>query len=302
MANNAVGKTTQEYLNNKAGFTGELRTIQECLKSLSGRDSTSQENAIYYTNAVSHKFDGINSFSRIDNNSAFSVPTTGSLSISAWIRPDTLNFPISIDAGGGEGRYCHFLGKGAYSTNRFEWLFRMYSDDGSRINRISFYVFNSTGGIGVGSYFQDVITPGDWIHIIGCVDATSTYIYKNGILRDNDVYTATITPTATTAPLSIGTVTNDSFFKGSIKDVIVFNKKLSDAEALALATVGTIPSGSVARYLCNDTNSTLNDSVGGLNGTITSMQIIPDNITTQDALNKKVSTAGLSKQEAARRL
>lgn len=37
MANNAVGKTTQEYLNNKAGFTGELRTVQECLASLAGR-------------------------------------------------------------------------------------------------------------------------------------------------------------------------------------------------------------------------------------------------------------------------
>lgn len=37
MANNAVGKTTQEYLNDKAGFTGVLRTIQECLASLSGR-------------------------------------------------------------------------------------------------------------------------------------------------------------------------------------------------------------------------------------------------------------------------
>lgn len=37
MANNAIGKTTQEYLNNKAGFTGALRTVQECLASLAGR-------------------------------------------------------------------------------------------------------------------------------------------------------------------------------------------------------------------------------------------------------------------------
>lgn len=37
MANNAQGKTTQEYLNDKAGFTGELRTCQECLASLAGR-------------------------------------------------------------------------------------------------------------------------------------------------------------------------------------------------------------------------------------------------------------------------
>lgn len=41
MANNAVGKTTQEYLNDKAGFTGELRTVQECLASLTGRTDPS---------------------------------------------------------------------------------------------------------------------------------------------------------------------------------------------------------------------------------------------------------------------
>lgn len=37
MANNAQGKTTQEYLNDKAGFVAPLRTIQECMASLSGR-------------------------------------------------------------------------------------------------------------------------------------------------------------------------------------------------------------------------------------------------------------------------
>lgn len=36
MANNAIGKTTQEYLNDKAGFVAPLRTIQECLRSLAG--------------------------------------------------------------------------------------------------------------------------------------------------------------------------------------------------------------------------------------------------------------------------
>lgn len=50
MANNAVGKTTQEYLNNKAGFVGELRSCQECLASLSGR-----RNGTNLTNPVSEQ-------------------------------------------------------------------------------------------------------------------------------------------------------------------------------------------------------------------------------------------------------
>lgn len=46
MANNAVGKTTQEYLNNKAGFVGPLRTVQECLDSLTGRTSATNAKII----------------------------------------------------------------------------------------------------------------------------------------------------------------------------------------------------------------------------------------------------------------
>lgn len=54
MANNAIGKTTQEYLNDKAGFTGELRTVQECLRSLSARPDT--------TNAKITEQDAANSY------------------------------------------------------------------------------------------------------------------------------------------------------------------------------------------------------------------------------------------------
>lgn len=55
MANNTPGKTTQEYLNNKAGFVGELRTVQECLRSLAARPDT--------TNAKITEQDAANSYS-----------------------------------------------------------------------------------------------------------------------------------------------------------------------------------------------------------------------------------------------
>lgn len=38
-------RTTQDYLNRKAGFTGELRTKQECLQSLSSRPAISTQDA-----------------------------------------------------------------------------------------------------------------------------------------------------------------------------------------------------------------------------------------------------------------
>ncbi|HLN03916.1 MAG TPA: hypothetical protein VK335_31810 [Bryobacteraceae bacterium] len=37
-------------------------------------------------------FNGVNSFVEVPDNDDFSVTTTGALSISAWVRPDTLTF------------------------------------------------------------------------------------------------------------------------------------------------------------------------------------------------------------------
>ena len=43
-------------------------------------------------------------------------------------------------------------------------------DHPNRRNRISFYVFNPDGHLGVGSYFQDPVIQGEWIHVLGIAD------------------------------------------------------------------------------------------------------------------------------------
>ena len=190
---------------------------------------------------------------RVDD---FSVKEDAGLTVSAWMRPDpdTLTFPKvegSVNPQGGCEFYVHWLGKGSRSLpgNQQEWVLRMYSltpdCENPRQNRISFYVFPPTGGgTGTGSYFQDPVRPGQWIHVVGVLDNTNngvlgtkgrrTYIFKNGKLRDCDQYqgaepagtvteritvintappqrvdcvrdSRTITPAATSAPLRIGT-------------------------------------------------------------------------------------------------
>jgi hypothetical protein len=100
-------------------------------------------------------FNGRGAFVEIASLADYSVSTTGGLTISAWLRPDTLNFP-SVE---GNSDYIHWLGKGETSGagGNQEWAFRMYNhsdplDSPSRPNRISFYLFNPRGGLGVGSY------------------------------------------------------------------------------------------------------------------------------------------------------
>ncbi len=206
-------------------------------------------------------FNGVNSYVEVPDSDDFSVTTTGALSISAWVRPDTLAFSKNEGSG-----YVNWLGKGegVGASGQQEWYFRMYSQGNTenRQNRISFYVFNPQGGLGIGSHFQDPVTRGEWIQVVGVIDGQNTYLYKNGVLRDCDQYNAgsaapvpgcnqysfSITPANGTAPLRIGTVDLKSFLQGSIKEVRVWNRVLSAGEVAALYG-GTVPgSGLVAEY------------------------------------------------------
>jgi hypothetical protein len=95
------------------------------------------------------QLDGIHDFVQVeDPANDFSVvspldPDRRGLTVSAWIRPDTLSFPVAQGSG-----YIHWLGKGqgSGSAAQQEWVFRMYNqqttDNPPRPNRISFYVFN----------------------------------------------------------------------------------------------------------------------------------------------------------------
>jgi len=197
----------------------------------------------------------------------FSVTTTRALTISAWMRPDALRFEITEGSG-----YVHWLGKGG--LNRQEWVFRMYSDDNTemRENRISFYVFNPGPGRGCGSYFQDPIEAGKWIHVVGMIDAMveTTSIYKNGEWRNTNSYAGIIDPAHGTAPLRVGTRDFASFFQGALAEVRVWNRLLSDEEIRELYASGVVPpEGLVAEYLLNEGKGDIaHDTVSGYDGTV----------------------------------
>ncbi|MBV8883136.1 MAG: LamG domain-containing protein [Chroococcidiopsidaceae cyanobacterium CP_BM_RX_35] len=221
-------------------------------------------------------FDGIDDYIEISDSPDFSVATTDQLAVSAWIRPDVLTFPIFESTG-----YVHWMGKG--DPEQREWVFRMYNeqttDDPPRPNRISFYVFNLAGGEGIGSYFQEPVTEGEWIHVVGTADGKNTTIYKNGNFKDCDQYTGSdpgkchnyppdrwIVPQHGNSPLRIGTRDLQSFFLGAIREVRVWNRALTVDEVGTLYT-GTIPKdGLVAEYLLQEDVAV--DSAGSHVGSI----------------------------------
>jgi hypothetical protein len=219
-------------------------------------------------------YNGTTSYTEIPSAPQLSVGANG-LTVAVWMRPDVLSFPKTSGSEAIE-QYVHWLGKGEGSgaTGDEEWTFRMYSqvpgDD--RGNRISFYVFNLDGHYGCGSYFQDPITAGEWIHVVGVIDPTAqtTAIYKNGVFRHSDSYASLITPNGGPAPMRIGSKDLTSFFEGAIGPVRVWNRALSASEVAALYASSTVPQVSlVAEYLTNEGRGTmLTDDVVGNNGTL----------------------------------
>ena len=214
------------------------------------------------------EFNGVTSYVEVADSPVFSVSTAGALTVAAWMKPDTLAFPQTEGSG-----YVYWLGKG--EASRQEWVFRMYSQGNTegRANRISFYVFNPAGGLGIGSYFEDPVTPGEWIHVVGVADGQSTSIYKNGVFRRSDVYAGSIVPQRGTAPLRIGTRDFHSYFQGGLAEVRMWDRALGSAEIAGLYSDRVPRAGLVAEYLLDAGGGTIARDTGGLHdGTIVSAQ------------------------------
>lgn len=202
---------------------------------------------------------------QIADSADFSVATASSLTVSAWMRPDILTFPNSEGTG-----YVHWLGKG--EVGQQEWTFRMYNETTTdvppRPNRISFYVFNLDGGKGVGSYFQEPVQVGEWIHVVGIADGENTFIYKNAVFKQSQTYSGIITPQHGTAPVRIATRDFNSFFLGAIREVTFWNRALTASE-VQLVFSDVIPqTGLVAEYqleqgLAPDTTGLHNGQIAG---------------------------------------
>ncbi|MBE1876585.1 LamG-like jellyroll fold domain-containing protein [Myceligenerans pegani] len=186
---------------------------------------------------VAAVFDGATQYFEASDAPELSPTTTGEITIEAWMRPDTLQFTNSQSSG-----YVNWMGKG--EEGQHEYVSRMYSLDNteSRPNRISGYSFNLSGGLGAGSYFQDPIAAGDWIHyalVINTVDVSPdfpngyTKIYRDGVLRDQDdlsIRGMVIEPGRSVAPFRAGTRDFASWFEGAIGKIAIYDHELSQEQ------------------------------------------------------------------------
>jgi hypothetical protein len=236
------------------------------------------------------QFNGTDAYAEIPSLVDYSVSTTGGLTVSAWMRPDTLNFS-NLEP---NSTYIHWLGKGDAKGGQ-EWTFRMYNQDDPldhppRPNRISYYVFNLSGGTGVGSYVQSPVVIGQWIHLVAVIDAARVYLYENGAFARCDTYRGpeacgceihfepppndtaqlVINPQPGLAPLRLGSKDLKGFLQGGLTRVRLWNRPLTCGEVSDLLTADAAPlNGLKAEFLLNaDTGATVVDTAQANNGTI----------------------------------
>ncbi|MFH5181851.1 LamG-like jellyroll fold domain-containing protein [Paenibacillus sp. TAB 01] len=213
-------------------------TADQSGHSMNGTFTGSPASATLPNGEGAIKFNGVDQYFTIPDDDYLEVTRTGILTVEAWMRPDVLQFTHSESSG-----YVHWMGKG--TSGQHSWVARMYSltNTENRPNRISGYSFNLSGGLGAGSYFQDAVTAGEWIHytlVINTVDTSSAYptgytkLYKNGVLRDQDSLSGySIVPGNGTAPMRVGTRDLASFFEGAVGKVAVYDYELTPAQLAA---------------------------------------------------------------------
>jgi hypothetical protein len=188
------------------------------------------------------------SYVEIAANRAFSVDLKKGLTVEAWLRPDRLDFP-----GETKDPYVHWLGKG--EAGQLEWGFRFYSrtrKDGtpsSRPNRISAYIWNAAGGEGAGAFFQETLTPGQWIHVVAVYQppgpGAGVLIYRDGVLKKGPPSKGTlystfqIKPTAGNSPVRLGTRDLASFLTGGLDEVAIYPRVLTAEEIRTNHRLGT---------------------------------------------------------------
>jgi hypothetical protein len=215
---------------------------------------------------------------------AFSPNTTGSMTMCFWMNVSNFSFRGMNPQG-----YINFINKYTYDPSQAaEWQWRVYnrtgSDGDNRNCRISWYgVFNSTGGTGTGSYYQQAcnITEGDWIHYCGVVNSTTpsvgyTLLYVNGRLsdydnlRDNNVFSKN-----TTAPFNIGSDYDSDLVENMsatvLDDMVFFNRALTPGEISTLYNAyGSFNSSYNASVLVQGTQvaqAWMSDELGNTNAT-----------------------------------
>ena len=179
-----------------------------------------------------------------------SLDISDSLSVSAWVKFD------SLDYSGSTGGLFSIGKKGSPDSPspHSGWWFRY--DNRNNANSFVYTCFGNTGGgySGGGNNFdghpQNTFLNGEWYHLAFTITQTEGKLYINGEQDGNTEEMNNLDLSASVSALSLG-----DGFKGSIQDVRIYNRALSQPEVKKLYetykpkfSVGSADKGLIRHY------------------------------------------------------
>jgi len=174
-------------------------------------------------NTNSIQFDGASSYVTISPQTGLDI--TATVTIEAWIKPASFGFNSAQNSivckhgwSSGEGGFVLRCG------GTGELSFNIGGVDTNGVNVSWVEVFSAT----------NVLSLNTWSHVAGTFDGSVLKCYVNGVVVGTTVFAGSIAP-SNAYPLAIGRLADpvwgpDRYFSGSMDEVRVWNRALSDVE------------------------------------------------------------------------
>ena len=163
-------------------------------------------------------YDGVDDYVTIADNDAYSLITTGQLTVSFWYKPDVLTENL------------YLINKRAGSN--YEWDFRTGTSGAIRafiLQSDNTIYLEATSGSGV-------ITQGNWHYIVFAANNSSPYLklYVNGVLVAEDTTSSGSIINGTAAITIAKDGSGSTYVDGQFDEARVYNRALSPAEVSQL--------------------------------------------------------------------
>ena len=151
-------------------------------------------------------FDGVDDY--VDCGNGASLNPGEELTIELWVKPnDVTHYGRWVSKFGSWPSYYGYSFLQTYDNA----LFQLYA-----------------GGALTEFVVPDIITAGEWQHMVAVYDGSNMYIYRNGVLQGSQSKTGAITNSG--VPLFIGQRAGSQWFNGLIDEVRIYNRALTPAE------------------------------------------------------------------------
>lgn len=157
------------------------------------------------------EFDGVDDYVQFTSSPSFDINGTA-VTVSLWTKLAYL--PAELPGAFGP----------LFDSDGDQYI--LYEDKGNK--ELRFKVTTTVSAERPGIPETDLIT-GQWINIVGVFDGTKAMIYLNGVLKDSYNLTGTVKP-GQEAMLGRSAKNSPAYFKGSIDNVQIFNRTLTQEE------------------------------------------------------------------------